>query len=156
MSPKPHKVDIPYKCDNCGNKYSKKDYRNGHEKWIFRRKNNVVIGMYCYDCAQRLIYSPKRDRTYGNTKRYMFGHKVVYGWAPRRTGYCSKCPKNMHDKSAQRTQLHHEFYVTCMPWAGSIELCVGCHRRTHGGRPFFKGIIYNGDGEIVKCPIIIH
>lgn len=86
----------------------------------------------------------------------MFAHRIIYGWAPRRKGYCSQCTNNIHDKSSKKTDLHHEFYITCMPWLGAIELCPSCHRRAHKGIKIHKPITYDEQGNLVKHPIVIY
>jgi hypothetical protein len=85
----------------------------------------------------------------------MFGHRSIYGWAPLRTGYCRSCNNNIHDKSAKKTNLHHEFYITCMPWVGITELCISCHGKQHKGRALSKRIFYNADAKMVRHPVII-
>ena len=132
MGYKGRKLQIVYKCENCGSDHAAigKSTRGPYEQWIFRRdENKQVFGMYCYDCAQRLIYSPRRDRKYGNSKRFYFAHKVVYGWAPLRRGIAQNAPI-ISLISSKKTHLHHDFYITCMPWVGVEEVCVQCHNKT--------------------------
>lgn len=45
------------------------------------------------------------------------------------TGYCSKCPNNVFDGTCKQTNMHHYFYVPCIPWACRQELCASCHSK---------------------------
>ena len=66
------------------------------------------------------------------------GKKIFLGWNPRK-GRCEDCSKKVGDKHIgyrgkvgviQVTQMHHYFYIPCMPWACMTERCTPCHNKT--------------------------
>lgn len=57
------------------------------------------------------------------------GKLIQLSFIPR-VGYCSQCTNNIFDKSCKKTEIHHLFYVPCIPWACTIELCASCHAKT--------------------------
>jgi hypothetical protein len=64
------------------------------------------------------ILSPRRIQF----KNYRIGLKHNI-----RTGYCSRCPNNIHDGSCKRTSVHHWVYIIILPWFGTEEICNKCH-----------------------------
>lgn len=87
------------------------------------------------------LYQVKADKRYreNNPEKYKerylhrsklrswFLGKQIYIGFRQLTGYCSQCPNNIFDGRNRRTHMHHMFYLSCMPWACRIELCMSCH-----------------------------
>jgi len=96
-------------CSNCGsNRYHAKGY--------------------CNKCYCKLITNPKW-RSINNKRRIKFKGKHILLKENPRTGVCSLC--NHHG----RTNTHHfAEYHDDDPLKDTIELCVSCHHKAHGGR----------------------
>ena len=107
---------------------------NGRQQW-----GNVNGECYCSRCwdKQRLWKKLPSKRIKGK-KRLTFQRKRIQLQENPRKGKCKVCGKKVGDeyvnyrgqvKRIKRTHLHHYFYVSIMPWACTIELCVPCHSR---------------------------
>ena len=114
-------------CSNCRS-YKTWIKPDGRPFWRTDGKGNWL----CTRCHFRLIGNPRRKietvRKWNkiqnpdyNPRKIWFKTKwIVLSFNPRK-GLCSKC----HKKG--RTHMHHDFYITILPWACTRELCVGCH-----------------------------
>ncbi len=95
--------------------------KHGWEDW-----RKYKDGYICKRCHDRLINGPIYD-----SRRLWFKDKRVKLKYTPKTGYCSLCSNNIFDKSCRRTSMHHLFYITIMPWFGTVEVCNSCHRKEH-------------------------
>jgi len=93
------------KCADCGSEKSKSSW------YIFDGK------YLCHRCGNKKT-QPKRD-----SKRISFMNTRPYVTFSLRKGKCVVCKK----KGA--TDMHHDIYIPCMPWAGTRELCDSCHSK---------------------------
>lgn len=101
-------------CYACGiNKTFKDKY--GIDIWY----NNLPIGWMCVNCYHRIIKKDYYDEH--NKYRLRFKNRQVYMGKQIRRGICSRC------KKIGRTEMHHYAYITCIPWACTVELCSECH-----------------------------
>ena len=70
-----------------------------------------------------MMFNKKEWNDKNNARRLRFlGKRLVLSFIPRK-GKCVKCSKEGH------TDIHHDIYVSCMPWAGTRELCDSCHKK---------------------------
>lgn len=96
-------------------------------------KNKELKRLYQIEADKRYRKTnPKkyRERYLKRSKlRSWFLGKQIYIGFRQLTGYCSQCPNSIFDGIHRRTDMHHVFYLPCMPWACRTELCVPCHRK---------------------------
>jgi hypothetical protein len=105
--------------------------KNGRAVWYIYKDGSICNACYC-----RLIGKPKitpeikkEYRKKDSPKRLQFRDRRIYFNDKPRTGYCSWCPNNIHDKSCQRTSMHHWIYIIILPWFGTEEICNSCHMK---------------------------
>lgn len=72
-----------------------------------------------YKQRDRSVYNEK----FNSRRIYFLGKRIVLTWSPR-NGFCSDCGY------IGKTDMHHWFYLPCMPWACAKELCESCHDMT--------------------------
>jgi hypothetical protein len=112
-------------CYCCGLYETYIDYR-GYDHWY----NNYDIekNVLCEDCNNKHIKNPIW-KPITNVFRIVFLGKSIYlAWNPHKY-ICSKCG-SVKGVDCKRTDMHHYFYVSCMPWACTFELCGRCHNKT--------------------------
>ena len=115
----------------------------GYTTWAPNTPTNLFL---CKKCADHLINIPNRDpefkkrenAIYNKFKIRFLGKRIFLGWNPHKY-QCEVCKRNVGDdyitsrgKPAKLkvTQMHHYFYISCMPWACMIEQCTPCHNQT--------------------------
>lgn len=121
-------------CHECGS--NKTRLKKGRYP-VWNRHKTIEGAWICQPCFNKhylkTIANPKRDREEArlrNKNEYTFLNRVITLKENPRTGYCSNCPKNIHDGSCKRTNLHHEHgYYIIFPYFGLVELCVSCHNK---------------------------
>lgn len=92
-------------CNNCYTKYIA--WRNP----AVRKKWNPIL-------------SPMRI--------WFLGKRISLSWNPHK--YICQICNAVKGVDCHSTQLHHYFYVPCMPWACTVELCIPCHIKQHNHR----------------------
>ena len=113
-------------CVQCGatKTHIVKDKGELYERW-----HKTDSGYICYNCYQSNWYNKtgknKIYHTQHRFRQFKFLGKVIYlSWKIKK-GICICC------KQIKRTTMHHLFYIPCMPWACTLELCKSCHNKTH-------------------------
>lgn len=128
-----------YSCYSCESKTTRTWYHN----------HDLDDNVLCEMCDNRYFKNPRRKRA-TNLIRFL-GKLVILSWDPR-NGICSECGSRK-GIDCELTNIHHYFYLPCMPWACIVELCVRCHKNRHyrhKGR-FSQGLIAPGP-TIRTCP----
>lgn len=85
----------------------------------------------CYGCGKTTVRAElcnRCDTRYNMNKRQIrfLGKTITLSFNPR-LYICSDC------KSVCNTDLHHWFYVPCMPWTCIQEVCRSCHNNISWG-----------------------
>ena len=128
-------------CYACGTTKSLDTY--GWKQWTTNKPTNLFL---CKKCNDHLIVIPNRDKEvkrkenaiYNKFKIRFLGKRIFLGWDPRK-GQCEECMRKVgapyitsRGKHARLkvTQMHHYFYIPCMPWACMVERCTPCHNKT--------------------------
>lgn len=114
-------------CYECESNTTRID-KLGRVTW----RNVKDKGWYCNKCfmkhytnknrnpiTQRKWYEHSRKRKINFLKRRMY-----LTWDIRKY-VCSWC-----NIKSNLTDMHHLYYLPCMPWAGMVELCRKCHQNT--------------------------
>ena len=127
-------------CHICGSGRTSLNGK-GCENWYHPLGKDKPICDKCYD---RDFYGPKyrqrlrltekyrENALISASKRYRYRDKKITGWLGQRTGFCSRCPNNIHDRTCKKTDMHHALgYFVTFPWFGRIELCNRCHGLIH-------------------------
>lgn len=110
------------------NECGQTEIHNGH-RWKYdwnRYDDGWVCEKHGWHLVRKFLRS-KESIKRTNQKKFHFLNKSIRQKDNPRTGYCSRCPNNLYDGSCKKTDTHHYFYMTIMPWACTIELCVSCH-----------------------------
>ena len=122
-------------CYNCGsnNTYIKKS--NGRPHWI-----NIEGNAWCLKCYNKVFIHPKWScihyllngkhwNSIRNPKHMKFKDRIIVLKQNPRTGFCSWCPNNIHDRSCKRTHIHHIEYHNDDPLKKTVEICASCHAK---------------------------
>ena len=114
-------IDPAYKKDRMTITYV---YPQRQQSW--KDRNPVRVKDYRERYSQEHSeYNYIRNKIHSKRKIVFLGKQIYLGFNPRK-GICSHCHR------IGTTNLHHRYYVKCMPLAGIIELCVHCHNKEHG------------------------
>ena len=113
-------------CLECGSDKTYIDRRN-YECW-----HHYKDGWICHKCRHKLIDNPIKVKKWNpilnpiyNKRKIRFKDKIILLKENPRTGKCSWCGKQ------GLTHMHHIEYHDDDVLKDTIELCVGCHDKTH-------------------------
>ncbi len=95
------------------------NYRKIHPEFVKAEKEKDKI---------RYRNNLDRYKNYRN-KRFRFKGKFISINEVVRTGYCSWCPKNIHDGTCKKTHIHHIKYHDEDPLKDTVEICISCHQK---------------------------
>lgn len=123
-------------CFSCGSTKTYVD-RHGWTSWHKQEFLNSYL-YFCQKCYTKYFHNPKWgpiwnpiiNKKHGRMRLTFRGKEIKLNRNPK-TGYCSMCSNNIHDKSCMRTSLHHFAYHVDDPLKDTIELCNKCHRTIH-------------------------
>ncbi len=94
----------------------------GSPEW--RHFKDGYLCSRCYD--RKRSKQPKRKESQKRT--FTYKHVRMYSKWLKRKYKCSKC-----GKQTKQSNWHHALgYFPSFPWLGLEELCVNCHKETHG------------------------
>jgi len=108
-------------CGICGTTKTKMRYYKEYNKWYpsWRYNDNIIKCERCYDRTNRKPIKHRRQICF-------LGKRLILSFDIR-FGICKICCR----KPRVKTHLHHYFYISCMPWACTIEVCPTCHMNGH-------------------------
>lgn len=97
--------------------------KNGKKDW-YKYKDGYI----CKKCYMKIFQHPKWNAV-NKSKMIIFkGKQRILKKTPR-TGYCSWCPNNTHNKTCKRTNIHHFEYDDNDLLKYTIEICASCHMK---------------------------
>jgi hypothetical protein len=112
-------------CYGCGSTRTYID-KDGGTHWYHNR--DEYDNMLCENCNNKYVKNPKW-KPITNFFRIVFLGKYIYlSWNPHKY-ICSQCG-SVKGVDCMKTDMHHYFYVPCMPWVCTFELCTRCHNET--------------------------
>ena len=131
-------VEKDRKCSNCGGTKTHWQFRRSDGfRWPTWRKDSIggYLCTYCFDKQDwanngKEIWARKRAQRQGKYIDFL-DKGILMTWVIRK-GICKICEKT------KKTVLHHYFYIPCMPWTCTIELCRSHHIRQHIDRAMVK------------------
>ena len=103
--------------------------------------HRIQQGLVCGKCYSKLFTNPKWRKIHNprtGARRFVFGNTRPLSTFKQRTGFCSRCPRNIHDGTCKITNMHHWVYIIIIPWFGREELCVPCHNLQRIGMCYHK------------------
>jgi len=131
-------------CKKCNDKKYSKDNLEKKKIWSkdYYKKNTEKIKKMTKAWAESNLektrkYKREWGRNHPTSVKKIQGRRITFKGKRfmlkenPRTGICSNCNKSVNNGEIKKTHMHHEKYDENNPLAHTIELCAGCHSKTH-------------------------